>query len=167
MSDEQPTSAERPDLVLPSSSPASSSSSTGGPEPPLVLIADDEEPIAEALSWIVEDLGYATVTASNGREALELARSRRPALLITDWMMPFLDGPGLIRALRQQAAQDGQTPIPMILLSAASKRKPAGTEADAFLTKPFNLEDLEALLHRFLPPMPLLPDRHHPPDQGG
>ena len=117
---------------------------------PLVLIADDEEPIAEAISWVVEELGYTALIARNGREALELAHARRPALLITDWMMPILDGVSLIRALKKQAAQEGLPMIPTILTTAARRAPPVAAEADAFLPKPYELEELEALLRRFL-----------------
>lgn len=74
--------------------------------------------VAEAVDWIVEDGGYTPLIARNGQEALELTRTQRPALMITDWMMPVLDGVGLIRALKQQAAQDGLQPIPTILMTA-------------------------------------------------
>lgn len=104
---------------------------------PLVLIADDEEPIAEAISWVVEELGYTALIARNGREALELTHARRPALLITDWMMPILDGVSLIRALKKQAAQEGLPMIPTILTTAARRAPPVAAEADAFLPKPY------------------------------
>lgn len=117
---------------------------------PVVVIAEDEEPIAEAVAWVVEDCGYTSLIAPNGQEALELIHARRPALLITDWMMPVLDGVSLIRALKQQAAQDGQHPIPTILMTAARRVPPQAAEADAFLPKPFAIDDLAALLRRFL-----------------
>lgn len=150
-------SEKHPRATGPSEPPRSGSpnpvprSNDGSKAPsPLVLIAEDEEPIAEALAWIVEDCGYTPLIARNGQEALELTRTRRPALLITDWMMPLLDGVGLIRALKQQAAQDGLHPIPTILMTAARRVPPQAAEADAFLPKPFELEDLQALLRRFL-----------------
>lgn len=119
-------------------------------EPFLVLIAEDEEPIAEAIAMLVEDCGYTPITASNGRQALELARRKKPALIITDLMMPYLDGDELIAALRSDAARDGYTPPPTILLSAAGLRRMKISGADVLLPKPFELEALEALLRRFL-----------------
>lgn len=119
-------------------------------EPALVLIAEDEEPIAEALAMLVEDNGYTPLVATNGRQALELARARHPALVITDMMMPYLDGVQLIAALRQDAAKDGLPPIPIILLSAAGLKRMLNAGADAILPKPFDLNTLEDLLHRFL-----------------
>ena len=124
------------------------------PEPVLVLIAEDEEPIAEALAMLVEDCGYLPLVASNGRQALELARARHPSLIITDMMMPYIDGVELIAILHQDAVTDGYTPIPVILLSAAGLKRMQAAGADAILSKPFDLDDLEALLRRFLGPSP-------------
>lgn len=119
-------------------------------EPFLVLIAEDEEPIAEAIAMLVEDCGYTPITASNGRQALELARRRKPALIITDLMMPYLDGDELIAALKSDAARDGYIPPPTILLSAAGLRRMKVSGADVLLPKPFELDELEKLLRRFL-----------------
>jgi CheY-like chemotaxis protein len=118
--------------------------------PFLVLIAEDEEPIAEAIAFLVQDNGYTPLIASNGRQALELARQHHPALVITDLMMPYLDGDELISALRADAAQDQHAPPRTILLSAAGLRRMQNAGADAILPKPFELEDLEKLLRRFL-----------------
>ncbi len=120
------------------------------PVPALVLIAEDEEPIAEALAMLVEDCGYTPLVATNGRQALELARARRPALVITDMMMPYLDGVQLIAALREDAERDGHSPPTTILLSAAGLKRMKTAGADAILPKPFDLDTLEALLRRFL-----------------
>ncbi len=85
---------------------------------PLVLIVEDEQPIAEALRDIVEDEGYQTVTARDGQEGLELAREYRPALIITDLMMPRMDGVAFIGAMRIDAAREGWSAPPVILTSA-------------------------------------------------
>ena len=119
-------------------------------EPFLVLIAEDEEPIAEAIAFLVQDNGYTPLIAHNGRQALELARQRHPALVITDLMMPYLDGDELIGQLRADAAQDQHAPPYTILLSAAGLRRMQNAGADAILPKPFELDDLERLLLRFL-----------------
>ena len=134
-----------------STTPAPQSGEASGTAGRVVLIAEDEEPIAEAIGLIVEEVGHFPLLARNGQHALELARTRWPALLITDWMMPVLDGLSLIQALRQQAALDGLPPVPTILLTAARLPRPAVVEAaDVFLAKPFDVENLEALVHRFL-----------------
>lgn len=116
----------------------------------LVLIAEDEEPIAEAIALIVEDAGYTSLVAAHGKQALELARQRRPALVITDLMMPLLDGAELIAALRADAALDGHRPPPIILMTAAGLKRAYEADADAVLRKPFELDELEDLLFRYL-----------------
>ncbi len=118
----------------------------------LVLIAEDEEPIAEALTMIIEDAGYDSMTATHGRQALELARARRPDLVITDLMMPYLDGEELIAALHADAAHNNHSAPPIILMTAAGPRRAATVGADVVLRKPFNITDVEALLEHFLGP---------------
>lgn len=116
----------------------------------VVLITDDEEPIAQALSMIVEDYGYRALVATNGRQALELARSQRPALVMTDLMMPLMSGTELIASLRADAQRQGQAPPPVVLMTAAGKAYFAPAGADAVLVKPFDIRQIEALLDKFL-----------------
>ena len=66
------------------------------PERFLVLIVEDEGTIAGVLSALAEDLGYVTMTAPHGVAALEMARARWPALVLTDYMMPLMTGSRLI-----------------------------------------------------------------------
>lgn len=117
----------------------------------LVLIAEDEAPIAEVLAMIVEEAGYVPLVAVHGRQALELARARHPALLITDLMMPQLSGAELIAALRADADADADgRAIPVILTTAAPMPSDRRVVVDAYLRKPFNITEVEALLHQFL-----------------
>lgn len=124
----------------------------GTPSSTVVLIAEDERVIAEVLADVVADAGYEPIVATHGRRALELARERWPALVITDLMMPFLDGDELIAALREEAAARGQAAVPVILLTAGGANRARAAGADAVLRKPFDLAALETLMHRFLPP---------------
>jgi len=125
-------------------------------EPKLVLIAEDEEPLAETISYVVREAGYTPLVALHGRQALDLARTQRPALVITDLMLPHLDGAALIAALRADARATGASAPPIILMTAASQVAARAAGADVVLRKPFYLADLEALLLRFLrPPLPL------------
>ena len=115
--------------------------------PKVVLIAEDEEPIAQALAYLVEDAGYTPVVAVHGKAALEMALAQRPDLIITDLMMPQMSGKELISALR--AALNLATP-PIILMTAAGRRYTDAAGANALLSKPFDLSDVEALLERYL-----------------
>lgn len=116
----------------------------------LVLIAEDEIAIADVLLAVVEEAGYTAVVARNGRDALALAHVHRPDLLITDLMMPEMDGPALIAALRAEYRPD----LSVILVTAAALNRTIAAGASAVLRKPFDIEALEALLGTFLPSTP-------------
>lgn len=116
----------------------------------LILIAEDEPAIAEVLTVVVADAGYEPLLAGHGQRALELARARWPALVITDLMMPHLDGAELIAALKDEAAARGWRRPPVILLTAAGQRQARAAGADAVLSKPFDLDTLEDLMRRLL-----------------
>jgi CheY-like chemotaxis protein len=120
------------------------------PERFLVLIVEDEGTIAGVLSAFVEDLGYLAMVAPHGVAALEMARVRWPALVLTDYMMPLMTGSRLIAELRAEATSNGRVMPPIILMSAVSSRLRDEAAADAVLPKPFDLVQLEALLERFL-----------------
>src|SRR5215213_11196953 len=100
---------------------------------PTILIAEDEFSIATLLRDTLEDEGYTVVLAQNGREALELLDTTSPALVLTDIMMPILDGFALCRAIQADPAYQA---IPVIVMSAMSD-PPAADQcrASAFLNK--------------------------------
>src|SRR6185295_9270632 len=66
-----------------------------------ILIVDDEEDSRAALQTILGTWGYSTDAATDGREALDKAAALRPSLVVTDLMMPDMDGLGLLTALQQ------------------------------------------------------------------
>lgn len=117
----------------------------GAGQPPTVLIAEDEEPIAIALSFIIEDAGFHPLIARHGRQALELARVHHPAVVLTDYMMPQMNGIELIAALRSEHL----TSL-IILMSAAGAPVLATAGADVVLAKPFEMSEIESLLRGFL-----------------
>ncbi|WP_256345401.1 PleD family two-component system response regulator, partial [Pseudomonas sp. F1002] len=65
-----------------------------------ILVVDDEYLIADILGYALEDEGYMVVKASNGQKALEVLERERPALIITDFMMPVMDGQEFAEAVR-------------------------------------------------------------------
>jgi DNA-binding response OmpR family regulator len=113
-----------------------------------VLIVEDERSIAVVVAEVVADAGHSPTVARHGRDALDLARKQWPALVITDLMLPHLDGAGLIAALRAEAT--GRAMPPVILMTAAGMHYARTAGADAILHKPFDLSELDALLHTFL-----------------
>lgn len=111
---------------------------------PVVLLADDN---ADMRRYIQRTLGdhYEIVTASDGVEALDLLRRSPPDILVTDVMMPGLDGLRLLKAIRSDPATES---LPVIFLSARAgeEMKVEGLEAgaDDYLTKPFTANELRA-----------------------
>ncbi|CAM4433593.1 ATP-binding response regulator [Corallococcus exiguus] len=104
----------------------------------LVLIAEDEEALLEVFSEVVEDMGHRVVRAHNGEEALLLARTETPDLVVSDHMMPRRTGMQLLHAMR---AESSLSDVPFLLLSAA---RPQGREAaQTFLAKPVDLSTFE------------------------
>lgn len=116
----------------------------------IVLIAEDEETIAETLAMIIEDAGYVPVVAHDGRQALLLARERRPKLIVTDLMMPYISGAELIARVRDLAASEGYPAPPIILVTAASAARAKDAGADAIIPKPFDLARIEAVVRRLI-----------------
>jgi signal transduction histidine kinase len=113
----------------------------------LVLIAEDEGPMLELFGDVVEQLGHRTMRAQNGEEALLLAQTERPDLVISDHMMPRKTGLQLLRALRSDPKLAS---VPFVLVSAA---RPQGLEqADAFLAKPVDIDVFEASVKKALGP---------------
>ena len=96
--------------------------------------------------------GYTPRVATHGQQGRELLREVWPDLLLTDLMMPHLDGAGLIRALRAEAEARGLPAPPVILMTASGLAVAQAAGADAILRKPFTMDELVALLRRFLAP---------------
>ncbi len=119
-------------------------------EPVWVLIAEDETAIAEALAEIIAELGYQALVAANGQQALALAREHWPALVLTDLMMPQVNGAGLIAALHAQAAERSVAPPAVILLTAVEGRAARAAGADLVVRKPFELDALEQAIRQLL-----------------
>lgn len=110
-----------------------------------ILLADDEFAMLEVYSIILERLGHRVLRAGDGEQALELARSQRPDLVVTDWMMPRMNGIELRQALSRDEALQG---VPVILHSASDAPKTPGFFA--FLPKTGELKRFEEAVTRAL-----------------
>jgi DNA-binding response OmpR family regulator len=112
---------------------------------PVVLVADDEEDIRVLVSFRLDRDGWDVVTASDGREALDLILERRPDIAVLDVRMPKLTG---IEVLEQVRADDTVGDTPVILLSAGVQEDSIarGLEAGAneYMKKPFSPDELAA-----------------------
>jgi CheY-like chemotaxis protein len=119
---------------------------------PLIIVVDDEPAIAQGLAYFLEDLGFRVRIATSGKQALSAIAQEYPALVITDYMMPQMNGGELIDVIRAQSASNHQSAPILLLMSAAHNRAMQQATADAWFAKPFNLPEIEDLLRRFLPP---------------
>lgn len=111
-----------------------------------VLIVEDEFAIADLLEMVLTDEGYEVVLAGNGRQGLErLAKGPLPDLVISDYMMPVLDGAGLIQAMRENEAQRDIPCIVMTTMPEAIIRARI-TGYAAYVQKPFQLAAMVRLV---------------------
>ena len=125
---------------------------------PKVLVVDDEKNIVEAITYNLQKAGFRTLTASDGKRALELAQREIPDLITLDVMIPEHDGWEVCRLLRQDM-RTKRIPIIMLTVNSDETDKIVGLElgADDYLTKPFSPKELvariKAVLRRTKPAM--------------
>lgn len=110
-----------------------------------VLIVDDEFGIADVIAELLIDAGYDAGIAINGRLGLAAMLRNRPDLVVADVMMPVLDGPGMVRAMR---ADPSLACIPVVMMTALLEALPQDVPPlyQAKLGKPFTPEQLMAAL---------------------
>ena len=118
---------------------------------PKILIVDDEKNIVEAIRYTLEREGFRTLTAGDGKRALELAQRELPDLITLDVMIPEHDGWEVCRRLRQDA-RTKRTPVIMLTVKNDEADKIVGLElgADDYLTKPFSPKELLARIKAIL-----------------
>lgn len=122
-----------------------------------ILIAEDERDIRELVVFTLEFGGFEVIAATNGQEAVELARQHRPDLILLDVRMPKMSGYEACRLLK---AQEETRTIPVVFLSAkgqeAEIREGLAAGADAYILKPFApdelIQQIRALLDRHAAP---------------
>ena len=107
-----------------------------------ILIVDDEKPIVDVLKFNLEKDGYKTIEAYDGEQAVEMALTAKPDLIILDVMLPKMDGFTVCKKIRQKLT------CPIIMLTAKEEvvDKIIGLElgADDYMTKPFSVRELTA-----------------------
>jgi CheY-like chemotaxis protein len=117
----------------------------------VVLVVDDEVGIADLLSDVLSDEGYRVLVAANGHEALKHAEVERPDLVITDFMMPVMDGAQLLKAL---ADHPDLKDVPVFLMSSAPEAaiRDKCSRYALFIRKPFRIYDVIDLVARVVSP---------------
>ena len=112
---------------------------------PLILIADDDAKHRKLLSDALTAVGYNTVTAENGKEAVELARANRPDLVLLDMQMPVMDG---LKALSMLKEDRDMQHIPAIAVTAQAMRddqeRALRAGFDGYLSKPISIAGLRS-----------------------
>ncbi len=105
-----------------------------------ILVVDDDRKIVALVRAYLEREGYRVVTASDGREALQRARTEDPALIILDLMLPEVDGLEVMRILRAE----GDVPVVMLTARSSLPERIIGLQrgADDYLPKPFSPAEL-------------------------
>jgi CheY-like chemotaxis protein len=110
-----------------------------------VLLVEDEPDVALVAATVLEDAGYHVTVASDGRDGLDIALQEQPELVVSDFMMPRLNGLEMIERLRQEGF--GR---PIILTTAIPEdHLPNHPGYDAYLPKPYGTRQLLALVEAF------------------
>lgn len=113
-----------------------------------ILVIEDNLEIQSIVSEVLENEGFKTLVTDNGSKGLQLAQQYHPDLIISDLMLPELDGYGILQALRQDKSTDT---IPLIFLTAktdrTSYRKGMELGADDYISKPFTQDELLKAIH--------------------
>jgi DNA-binding response OmpR family regulator len=116
-----------------------------------ILIVDDEKDLVETLTFRLKSYGYEVISAHDGKDGLDMARSESPDLILLDLMLPKLDGYKVCRMLK---FDEKFKKIPIIMLTARSQEddKKIGLEtgANAYITKPFNPKSLLAKIEELI-----------------
>ena len=115
---------------------------------PSILVVDDDRKTVDLIRLYLEKDGYRVLVAYDGRRAIDIARDRRPGLIILDLMLPKVDGLDVCRELR------AETNVPIIMLTAKTTEddKLVGLDlgADDYVTKPFSPRELVARVRAVL-----------------
>ncbi len=120
---------------------------------PLVLVVEDEPDIQRVAAHVVTTLGYGMVMATNGAEGLELARRYKPDLVLSDALLPKMDGRDLCRTIKTDPDLAGIKVVVMTALYTSAKHHSDAFRVfrvDDYLAKPVDVERLRAVLQRLL-----------------
>ena len=114
--------------------------------PPRVLVVDDDATIREMLEMMLDSEGYEVVTAQHGAAAFALLDQFKPHVILLDMKMPVLDGWAFLEQYRRRPGAKA----PVVVLTAAQddSRRASEVGADAYVAKPFAIDDLIRVLDR-------------------
>ena len=115
-----------------------------------ILVVDDDFAVLEITKVVLEHEGFSVSTASNGEDALAMAMSEPPDVVVTDFMMPLMNGAELARQMR---ASPSLAPIPIVMVSATSAAEVGSIDGlrISFLPKPVTIDGLLQVIRKVLP----------------
>lgn len=115
-----------------------------------ILVVEDDPLLLKTLGQVLKKEGYQIILCENGKKALEQFSQLEPDMLITDLMMPEMDGTQLVQHIRQSL----QSTIPILVLSASGEEASVldafRLGANDYVTKPFNPRELSLRVRRLL-----------------
>jgi DNA-binding response OmpR family regulator len=122
----------------------------------VILCVERDPHVRDLEAYFLTEAGFQVTVAADGIEAIELVRTLRPAIVVTEILVPKLDGLALCRRLKADEATRGTAVLVFSLLAAEDRARDAG--ADAFLRKPLSAQRLTDTVRK------LLADPHSTPD---
>lgn len=116
-----------------------------------ILIIEDDPTVRENLEEILKFKGFSVLSAHDGRSGFEIAKRKEPELIISDIMMPEMDGYQVLKSIRQYPTL-AHTPVILLTAKTLSESKIKGLEygADDYITKPFDTKELIARVTNIL-----------------
>lgn len=120
---------------------------------PRVLVVEDDSAIASFVSLALQQEGYTVRVAANGQDAVAAVADELPDVILLDMLMPVMDGWEFARQFHERFGH--QVPIVVMTAATNAQERAEQIQAEGFLGKPFDLDDLVAAVERRT--------RHHPP----
>jgi CheY-like chemotaxis protein len=116
-----------------------------------ILVVEDENAVADILIDVLEAEGYRVLLASSGEAALTRLKNVRPDLILSDVMMPFIDGISMCWTIQHSPTYRARSDIPVVLMSAVNEAAARNKcRYEAFIAKPFMLDELLNVVGRIL-----------------
>ena len=118
--------------------------------PPMILIVEDDGESREMMKMLLGSAGYDVIEAADGLQAVEVALTKLPDLILLDLQLPLIDGLRVTRNLRQHPKLRS---VPIVVISGHDQHRQSSFAAGCndFLLKPFDLSRLEETLNAFVP----------------
>lgn len=118
-----------------------------------VLVVEDDPELRDLLQWALQDAGIPVEAVADGRQAVKWLELRRPSLVLLDLGLPFINGLGVAKRLRDLYGKQ----VPVLVVSADWKAEETAAAAglDACFSKPFDIIRLIQTVTNYLPPCPV------------